>query len=88
MVQAAVVVTTVRDIAGCAYEADAPVLDGRGGISSPRGWLVSNLCLLAMFVRSTKGSVVLITPWFDLTFLFLFVAALDTIAFAPSRGIR
>ena len=50
-IQAAVVVTTMEDIAGCAYEADTPVLDGRGGLSSPRGLLVSNLCCLAMFIQ-------------------------------------
>ena len=49
-VQTAVVVTTMRAIAGCAYEADAPVLDGREGLFLSRGWLVSNLCRLAILL--------------------------------------
>ena len=66
-VQTAVVMTTMRVIAGCAYEADDPVSDGRGGLSSPTGWLVSNLCRLARCLH-------------DLMFLFLFLAALSMVS--------
>ena len=42
-VQGAVVVATMRDVAGHAYEADAPVLYGRGGLPSPLGRLAPYL---------------------------------------------
>ena len=48
-VQGAVVVATMRDVAGRVYEADAPVLDGRGGLPSPLGR--SYLYRLAILIR-------------------------------------
>ena len=36
-VQGAVVVATIGDVAGRVYEAEDPVLDGRGGLPSPSG---------------------------------------------------
>ena len=50
-VQGAVVVATMRDVAGRVYEADAPVLDGRGGLPSPLGRLASYLYRLAILIR-------------------------------------
>ena len=50
-VQGAVVVATMRDVAGHVYEADAPVLDGRGGLSLPLGRLTSYLYRLARMIR-------------------------------------
>ena len=50
-VQGAVVVATLRDIAGRVYEADAPVLDGRGGLPLPLGRLASYLYRLARMIR-------------------------------------
>ncbi len=49
-VQGAVVVATMRDVAGRVYEADAPVLDGRGGLPSPLGRLASYLYCLAILI--------------------------------------
>ena len=66
-VQGALSVRRMRAVAECDYEADAPVLDGRGGLSSPTGWLVSNLCRLARCLH-------------DLMFLFLFLAALSMVS--------
>ena len=50
-VRGAMVVATMRDVAGRVYEADAPVLDGRGGLPSPLGRLASYLYLLTMLIR-------------------------------------
>ena len=49
--QGAVVVATMRDVAGCVYEAEAPVLDGRGGLPSPLGRLASYLYRLDILIR-------------------------------------
>ncbi len=49
-VQGAVVVATMQDIAGRVYKADAPVLDGRGGLPSPLGRLASYLYRLAILI--------------------------------------
>ncbi len=50
-VQGAVVVATMRDIAGRVYEADVPVLDGRGGLPSPLSRLASYLYCLAILIQ-------------------------------------
>ena len=50
-VHGAVVVATMRDVAGRIYEADAPVLDGRGELPMPLGRLVSYLHRLAILIR-------------------------------------
>jgi hypothetical protein len=50
-VQGAVVVATMRDVAGCVYEADAPVLEGRRGLPSPLGRLASYIYRLAILIR-------------------------------------
>ena len=50
-VQGAVVVATMRDVAGRVYEVDAPVLDCRGGSPSPVGRLASYLYCLAILIR-------------------------------------
>ena len=50
-VQGAVVVATMRDIAGRVFEADAPVLDGREGLPSPLGRLALYLYSLAILIR-------------------------------------
>ena len=41
----------MRDVAGRVYEADAPVLDGRGGLPLPLGRLASYLYRLAILIR-------------------------------------
>ena len=50
-VQGAMVVATMQDIAGRVYEADAPLLDGRGGLSSLLGRHSSYLYPLAILIR-------------------------------------
>ena len=49
-VQGAVMVATMRDVVGRVYEAEAPVLDGRGGLPSPLGRLAYNLYCLAILI--------------------------------------
>ena len=57
-VQGAVVVATMRDVAGRVYEADASVLDGRGGLPSPLGRLASYLyCLIILILPEDFLSV-------------------------------
>ena len=49
-VQGAVVIATMRDVAGRVYDADAPVLDCRGGLPLPSGRLASYLYCLAILI--------------------------------------
>ena len=50
-VQGAVVVATMRDVAGSVHEADSPVLDCRGRFPSPLGRLASYIYRLAILIR-------------------------------------
>ena len=50
-VQGAMVVATMRDVAARENEADAPVLDGLGGLPLPLGRLASYLYCLAILIR-------------------------------------
>ena len=74
-VQGAVVVATMRDVAGRVYEVDAPVLDVRGGLPLPLGRLASYLYCLAILIwpddflsvsrcsqRSQHGTRKFVTP--------------------------
>ena len=68
-IQGAVVVATMRDVAGRVYKVDAPVLDGRGGLPLPLGRLASYLYCLAILIRPDD--------------FFLFHAALNALSMVP-----